>query len=507
MVLLNFTRTLSTRELVQRFTTWNKHRTIMMCAKRQARMAFVKLDNEKNRLSLSFKYESDFVADRLFTINRGQEEPIETSLTRLQMNITGIAMKKFRKQKQKPRAQENISNSNDANKGCSSNENTNNGEDKLKPSITIEDLNGTIIEPFINNREAFRTGHVLNIDGKRFPIVVDAPTVVRISLPKIMMTGFPIQAYVTLEHANLPDCVFSWWRNSVKGETFADYAKDDIIKDKSQTWLRIRGESSRTYNARPEDVGHKIMVYCEPRCGPVVGVEVSAVSSSVVNTPPERCAFEDRHQLTPDILPDNMFRVVSYNLLADVYARTEFSKTVLFNYCPRDALDFEFRKHLLIKEILGYNGDVLCLQEVDRGMFKHELQPCLSLQGFDGIYCEKGAEGAEGCAVFYRKSKFSLTESNRDVLSEKIEEKECLADIRCVVEKNLKLKDRLRNRSTVLQRVLLRHVESKREILVCNTHLYFHPDADHIRLLQAYISVRLAEEQLRKVDEKVYCIP
>lgn len=54
----------------------------MMCAKRQARMAFVKLDNEKNRLSLSFKYESDFVADRLFTINRGQEEPIETSLTR-----------------------------------------------------------------------------------------------------------------------------------------------------------------------------------------------------------------------------------------------------------------------------------------------------------------------------------------------------------------------------------------------------------------------------------------
>lgn len=67
---------------VQRLTTWNKHRTIMMCAKRQARMAFVKLDNEKNRLSLSFKYESDFVADRLFTINRGQEEPIETSLTR-----------------------------------------------------------------------------------------------------------------------------------------------------------------------------------------------------------------------------------------------------------------------------------------------------------------------------------------------------------------------------------------------------------------------------------------
>lgn len=75
------------------------------------------------------------------------------------------------------------------------------------------------------------------------------------------MAGFPIQAYVTLEHANLPDCVFSWWRNSVKGETFADYAKDDIVKDKSQTWLRIRGESSRTYNARPEDVGHKIMVH------------------------------------------------------------------------------------------------------------------------------------------------------------------------------------------------------------------------------------------------------
>lgn len=71
---------------------------------------------------------------------------------RLQMNITGIAMKKFRKQKQKPRAQENISNSNDANKGSSSNENTNNEEDKLKPSITIEDLNGTVIVFFISNQ-------------------------------------------------------------------------------------------------------------------------------------------------------------------------------------------------------------------------------------------------------------------------------------------------------------------------------------------------------------------
>lgn len=39
------------------------------------------------------------------------------------------------------------------------------------------------------NMEAFQTGNTLVIDGMRYPIVLNAPTVVRISLPKIILSG------------------------------------------------------------------------------------------------------------------------------------------------------------------------------------------------------------------------------------------------------------------------------------------------------------------------------
>lgn len=121
-------------------------------------------------------------------------------------------------------------------------------------------------------------------------------------------------------------------------------------------------------------------------------------------------------------------RVVSYNLLANAYASTDYSKKVLFKYCPAEALDFEYRKHLLLKELLGestmftnyvdyssnvvfiklslfcpfagYNGDIICLQEVDRGMFKYELDPCFSLNDIDGDYAEKEAQTSEGAFRF-----------------------------------------------------------------------------------------------------------
>lgn len=118
--------------------------------------------------------------------------------------------------------------------------------------------------------------------------------------------------------------------------------------------------------------------------------------------------------------------MVSYNLLANIYAHTNFSQTVLFGYCPKWALDFDYRKHVLMREILGeflfriewtsapyprypalnvtgasflssgYNGDIMCFQEVDRSMYTKDLQPCLSLRDFDGVYCEKSGNNSEG---------------------------------------------------------------------------------------------------------------
>lgn len=44
---------------------------------------------------------------------------------------------------------------------------------------------------------------------------------------------------------------------------------------------------------------------------------------------------------------------MSYNILADTYADSDFSKDVLYPYCPQYALDMDYRKQLILKEIIG----------------------------------------------------------------------------------------------------------------------------------------------------------
>lgn len=58
------------------------------------------------------------------------------------------------------------------------------------------------------------------------------------------------------------------------------------------------------------------------------------------------------------------------------------------------------------------------------------------------------------------------------------------------IKTNEKLVDRIVDRSTTLQVVILRSKDvANKFVVIANTHLFFHPDADHIRLLQIGFSV------------------
>lgn len=75
--------------------------------------------------------------------------------------------------------------------------------------------------------------------------------------------------------------------------------------------------------------------------------------------------FDNRHMYK--VVEQPALRVVSYNILADIYAQTELSKTVLYPYCAPYALQLDYRQNLIKKELTGYNADIICLQEVDKG--------------------------------------------------------------------------------------------------------------------------------------------
>lgn len=222
---------------------------------------------------------------------------------------------------------------------------------------------------------------------------------------------------------------------------------------------------------------------CTPKSDTKIGPTVELVSSGVVEAGPGCNAFENKQKFTPSRLEGSKFRVVSYNLLADYYADSDFSRTELFPYCPPYALAIDYRKHLFIREIRGYNADICCLQEVDAKIFDLDLKLCLDEDDFDGILQKKGST-AEGVATFYNRNKFSLVKSLGFNLSEDLTTKPYFNELYEKIKSNEKLCERILSLSTALQVTVLKAKENGHILAVANTHLYFHPDADHIRLLQ-----------------------
>lgn len=93
-----------------------------------------------------------------------------------------------------------------------------------------------------------------------------------------------------------------------------------------------------------------------------------------------------------------------------------------FVRCPDEALTWDNRKYLIVQEIVQNNPDIVCLQEVDHFKF---LQCVLGTQDYEGIFFPKPDSpclyisqnnGPDGCAIFYKKSKYELLDHAERIL-------------------------------------------------------------------------------------------
>ncbi|KAG7209391.1 hypothetical protein KM043_015487 [Ampulex compressa] len=238
---------------------------------------------------------------------------------------------------------------------------------------------------------------------------------------------------------------------------------------------------------------------CLPKNDKHDGIKVE-VKSNVIEEGPGTCLFEVRHEFTKFKLSGDRFRIMSYNILADVYSNTEYSKEVLFAYCPSFALDMEYRKHLIQKEIIGFNADVICLQEVDTKVYQTHLMPVLSTLNYNSEYTAKN-QLQEGLSIFFNKERFKKLNFEYSVISEGLQLEE-FSNVLSKI-KNENVKNRLLTKSTIIQGLTLQSKENLSEILVVgNTHLYFKPDAQHIRLLQTYYAVMYLDNLAKKAKTK-----
>ena len=73
-------------------------------------------------------------------------------------------------------------------------------------------------------------------------------------------------------------------------------------------------------------------------------------------------------------------------------------------------LQVSYQQHKTLKLLwfifLGYNADLLCLQDVNKHFFDKELTMAFGLSGYSGDFVRRGTRGSIGEALFYRQDKF-----------------------------------------------------------------------------------------------------
>jgi len=146
----------------------------------------------------------------------------------------------------------------------------------------------------------------------------------------------------------------------------------------------------------------------------------------------------------------NTIRIFQWNQLS----QTLGTKNDKFVKCSPQALEWSSRRWRLLQEIVRYNPDIICLQEVDHFKF---IEKALSSVGYEGMFVSKpdspclylaDNNGPDGCAIFYKTSQFQLDKSASHTLSV------------WGVESN-----------QVILSLLLTHIKTGQEVCVATTHL------------------------------------
>ena len=105
--------------------------------------------------------------------------------------------------------------------------------------------------------------------------------------------------------------------------------------------------------------------------------------------------------------------------------------------------------------------------------------------GFNGYFFKKGGQVDEGLATLYRTEKFRFIESSSVFLPDALHNDSKYSYILDKVKHNERLLASLTQRTTTISIVVLEQLSTGKILIVGNTHLYFEPNADHIRLIQA----------------------
>ena len=459
-----------------------------------------------------------------FELNRDSQECVEKTMKRLVRSLSKHLASKN---------QNSSSNNNNSNPTSSDTANNNNGiKSKPRPPTFPLELDSSIWKlnkDTMEVQEEWREA-MLQTNQDFWPLVKRTPAIVYCEVEEV-------EADLILQ-CNPPTI---WGVKTFQAFDRHLYVGVPIVLDfdllfcdnVDVTWFvndkMVQQGPSLGYVPTQNDLGGKLSVLIRPwrPTHDGFGCEEAYTFSNCIEGPPENYLLTLRPRWTRerDAISRQHLRVLTYNILADQNALwgTDIVARTYESYVEPWILRKQRRMPLILQEILAYQADLVCLQEVDKSVFLDLLEPSMRFCGYEGFYSGKGGDDTnEGCAMFWSLNRFdSLPHSAREThyLRDSmplpaIPNDNCDSDGTHKDSNgdwpSIKTVARLLRQRPDLDIVvsnILGHVvqmaplvlrDSGRRIWVCNTHLYFHPMASHIRTLQMFALCRRLGENLEE---------
>lgn len=181
---------------------------------------------------------------------------------------------------------------------------------------------------------------------------------------------------------------------------------------------------------------------------------------------------------SPEILT-----VLNYNVLCPKYATPQ-----MYSYCPSWALEWEYRRDLIMGELTTLQPDIVCLQEVEASQFEGFFRGRLRELGYEGVFwtksrartmSEEERKLVDGCATFYRSGTFKcvsthLLEFQQSALGRKD------------FQKCDDFFNRFMTKDNIVGFAVLQHRQLKGGplVFVANTHVHWDPEYTDVKMVQ-----------------------
>jgi mRNA deadenylase 3'-5' endonuclease subunit Ccr4 len=237
---------------------------------------------------------------------------------------------------------------------------------------------------------------------------------------------------------------------------------------------------------------------------------------------PENAVLNKRPEwIRPRARTDMALRVLTFNVLADLNAFHDVrGQRPFYPYCDCKYLERDRRMPMIMKEILAYHADVICLQEVDFFIFETLFQPTLDVMGYQGFYRKK-LGSSEGVAMFWSLDKFeragddemqtfaiqNLFPSSKGMTC--LDDWKSMDDIEGLLLQDKELRKVVEQRTGHVLQVASLTLKDPSDLMppkltLANTHLFYHPMGGHIRLMQMYVVCHHLEK-CRKGKPLLFC--